>query len=74
MPQATDELRKRWGGRQGVGEDRAEEHLLSLGFTIDKGVIRAPKNWDWKDPKVVSADTWGAVEFLCDEWDYAYEP
>lgn len=74
MPQATDELRKRWGGENGVGDDKAMNHLLFHGFTFHQGIIHPPKGWDWKDPTAIGMDTWGAVEFLCDEWDYGYEP
>ncbi len=72
MPQATDELRKEWGGAGGVGADKAHRHLLNKGFTFDrKGFIHPPQGgYDYnKDTE----DTWGAVCFLCDEWDYGYE-
>lgn len=70
MPQATDELREAWGGDQGVGDDKAMKHLMALGFTFTRGgMIVAPEGWDWDPDKT---DAWGAVCFLCDEWDYGY--
>ncbi len=72
MPQATDEQREKWGGYGGVGEDKAMRHLAAKGFTFTGGgMIVAPAGWVWNDDK---SDCWGAVEFLCDEWDYGYEP
>lgn len=72
MPQASDELRERWGGRQGVGDDKAMGHLLRMGFTIDRGgTIHPPVGYSHKDDPT---DCEGAINFLCDEWDYAYEP
>jgi hypothetical protein len=72
MPQADDELRKRWGGEDGVGDDKAINHLRAKGFTFTRGgMIEPPPGWSWAADK---DDTWGAVCFLCDEWDYGYEP
>lgn len=72
MPQATDELRARWGGEQGVGEDKAYHHLSKLGFTMPGGRIKLPNGGF--DFKADTTDTWGAIEFLCDEWDYDFDP
>lgn len=74
MPQATDELRKRWGTDGGAGDEKAIEHLVKYGFEFNKGVIKPPPQWNWDDPRIKAADTWGAIEFLCDEWDYSYQP
>lgn len=71
MPQATDELRGRWGGEQGVGEDKAFNHLSKKGFTFNAGLIRPPLGYD---PHADTEDTEGAIDFLCDEWDYDYQP
>jgi hypothetical protein len=73
MPQATDELRAAWGGEYGVSEDKATDHLIRKGFRFDRGgVIRPPADgFDWEAD---DEDTWGAVCFMCDEWDYEYKP
>lgn len=76
MPQATDELRARWGGDDGIGDDKAIRHLLRKGFRFPDGIayglITPPVGgYDWDAD---TEDTWGAVEFLCDEWDYGYNP
>ena len=71
MPQATDELRARWGGRDGIGEDKALKHLAGHGFKLSRGgIIYPPIGFDPKDDPT---DCMGAVNFLCDEWDYGYE-
>jgi hypothetical protein len=72
MPQATDELRDRWGGDGGVADDKAMRHLLAKGFAFTRGgMIHPPRDYNWRDDK---EDTEGAIDFLCDEWDYAYDP
>lgn len=71
MPQATDDLRARWGGEGGVGDERAITHLADRGFTFTAGLIQPPSDYDHELDKT---DCEGAIDFLCDEWDYAYSP
>ena len=72
MPQATDELRDRWGGEQGVGEDKAYNHLKARGFVFTRGgMIHPPSDYDHKTD---TTDCEGAIDFLVDEWDYGYSP
>jgi hypothetical protein len=66
MPQATEEQRKLWGGRNGVGEDKAENFLQSHGYILQR-------NWTWKKPTpthTVTQEEYEAICFLIDEWDY----
>lgn len=62
MPQARPELRHLWG------EDPSRaERLLKERFTITAGVIRP------KAGVIPTEHEYSAIEYLCDEWDYAYE-
>jgi len=66
MPQASEELRRLWGGENGVGEDKAMAHLRAAGFRLLPG-------WTWLKPsddyEPTEADL-GAIGFLIDEWDF----
>jgi hypothetical protein len=68
MPQATEELRKYWGG---VDENTAVNHLLRRGFILTH-------DWCWLPPEGIIAEKdlsdrdRNAVFFLIDEWDYGY--
>jgi hypothetical protein len=70
MPQATDELRaimeKRFGDR--IDESGPLQHLLAQGFSERGGMLRPPPDHR------VSDEEWECIEFLCDEWDFAYLP
>lgn len=66
MPQASEELRKEWGGANGVGEDKAESYLLSKGYTLSPG-------WLWILPSsdhIPTEEETAAMCFLIEEWDY----
>ena len=63
MPQASDELRKRWG----IAPEKALRVLRGR-FDIDNGLIRP------KPAVFVQDEEYSAIDFLCDEWDYAYDP
>ena len=72
MPQASNKLRKAWGGQSGVGEDKAEAFLKSHGFIL-------LRNWFWELPperiqilryKAMTLDEVEAMTFLVEEWDY----
>ncbi len=64
MPQASDELRKKWGGEVGVSEDKAYEFLISKGWKCYKGAWTMPDH-------VITSDECEAISFLLDEWDHA---
>lgn len=65
MPQATDDLRQKWGGEGGVGEDKAIDHLTKRGY------ILTPKGQWFKPINIIMTnDDIEAVEFLWQEWDY----
>lgn len=65
MPQASDELREKWGGEMGVGEDKAYNYLVSKGYELTR-------QWLWKKPSnhSMTQDEFEAMKFLVDEWDY----
>lgn len=65
MPQASDEDRARWGGVDGIGEDKAIDYLRGRGFTLTR-------HWFWLKPDglEMTPDDWGAINFLIDEWDF----
>jgi hypothetical protein len=66
MPQATEALTKKWGGAQGIGEDKAMGYLQSRGFVLTKG-------WEWKKPRKnyqLTDDEVEAICFLIQEWDF----
>lgn len=66
MPQATEELRSKWGGQQGVGEDKAEDFLKERGYKLTR-------QWLWEKPTPAHTPTdeeLEAMAFLIQEWDY----
>ena len=68
MPQASDEDRAKWGGHQGVGEDKAMKHLEGRGYKL-------LRSWYWRPPpgvtlETMSLDDYEAMKFLVDEWDF----
>jgi hypothetical protein len=70
MPQASDELRKTIGELFGdeIDDWPPTKFLLSHGFT-EKG------GW-WTKPTPsysVTATEYTCLNFLCDEWDHAYD-
>ena len=63
MPQAPDELRVRWGS------DCAAFSQLGNRFDISRGGIITPR------PLVAPSEAdLSAIDYLCLEWDYGYEP
>lgn len=70
MPQSSSELRRKWGGEKGVGEDKATEFLVQQGWYEHKvGLWFRPHG---KKEKQITADEWEALQFLIEEWDHAY--
>ena len=69
MPQASDELRAKWGGEMGVGDDKAIAFLESKGWKeVGNGMWRRPAD------RKISDDEWDAIDFLVNEWDHGLEP
>jgi len=67
MPQSSDEMRAKWGGECGVGDDKATKYLEGKGYTLST-------NWVWVKPTPEHEPTLEeceAVQFLFEEWDYA---
>lgn len=67
MPQATDEVRAPWHGAEEGGDIAAWRYLESMGWTETKFVLTARKKHE-----DVTDKEWGAVDYLCDEWDWSY--
>lgn len=65
MPQATEELRKKWGGEHGIGDDKATNFLESQGYILTR-------DWLWIIPNdhIVTDEEALAVMFLIQEWDF----
>jgi hypothetical protein len=68
MPQATRELQIRWNHDQVMDSD-ATNHLLNSGnFYFSKGIIKAIPGYQ------PTPDDYSAIDYLCQEWDYGWEP
>jgi len=63
MPQATPELRKKF-----PGYDAEALNVLRQNFTNDRGLIRR-KDKNYKPTR----REFDAIDYLFQEWDYAYE-
>lgn len=63
MPQASERLRAMFS------DDRAAWEILRVDFADDRGVIRPVSPLDELTPA-----QFDAIDYLCDEWDYGYEP
>lgn len=62
MPQATEELREIWHQE---GDGKALAHLAP-NFTHRWGVIQPRHGY------VPTEQDYSAIDYLCQEWDYAY--
>lgn len=62
MPQATEELRKRWDG---PSEFKAMDHLHKRGFKLTP-------QWEWVPPMASepTEEDLSAILFLIQEWDF----
>lgn len=72
MPQASDEQRalmKKWFGGDGVDDAPAIDFLSARGWTCRGGMLVKPT-----PSHTVSEYEWECIAFLCDEWDYGYDP
>lgn len=67
MPQASETQRQKWGGAQGVGEDKACEFLKSRGWMLQQ-------DWSWQHPegRHPTEEEQDAAQFLVDEWDWGW--
>lgn len=71
MPQASDELRSKMAdyfGGSGVDDGPPYQYLKFRAWTDHRGMWIAP------DGVKISQKEWDCVAFLCDEWDYGYDP
>ncbi len=70
MPQADDELRAKIEKMFGdpVDDSGPYKKLIDAGFVDARGILRPPAGRD------ISDDEWTCIAFLCDEWDYSFDP
>lgn len=71
MPQASDEQRnlmEKWFGDP-IDERGPNNFLRSHGYTQRGGVLISPT-----PSHTVSKDEWECIAFLCDEWDFGFDP
>lgn len=71
MPTASDELRDKMEKYFGdpIDDSGPYKYILSRGYTDTAGLLRRPS----LDYAITDLE-WDCIMFLCDEWDYAYEP
>lgn len=62
MPSGPIELHEKWE------HDGNAWDALKTRFIDDRGIIRP------KDGVVPTEEEWSAINYLCFEWDYGYEP
>jgi hypothetical protein len=70
MPQASDKLRAQMAtyfGGSGIDDFPPYRYLHLHGWKDRAGMLIAPK-------REITQKEWDCVAFLCDEWDYAYDP
>jgi len=64
MPQANDELRAMFE------DDQVALNVIDKNFVIAKGFVIRPRVEDYKPTEYEG----NAIDYLCDEWDFAYDP
>ena len=67
MPTASNEVRAPWHNEAAGYDAGAFEYLERRGWTEDKFLLSPPRI-----PHVISLQEYGAVDYLCDEWDWGY--
>lgn len=74
MPQATDESRNQmveYFGQESFCDLYAPlEFLRAQGWTDPAGWLRYPEG---KTRAEITKKEWDCVDFLCDEWDFAFD-
>lgn len=79
MPTTTQELRDKFMKDGDDGIDAAEQIIISHGGTVNItsiGIIKIPAHMQWDEDGnnydiPYMEEFWDAVQFLCEEWDYA---
>ena len=71
MPQASDESRERMRVMFGdpIDDSGPYKFLYARGYTDKAGMLMPPK-----PDHQVTEEEWACIVFLCDEWDYGYDP
>lgn len=70
MPQASDEDREKMAkyfGGDGIDMMHPLRYLVLHGWKDHRGLLIAPK-------RDIDQKEWDCVYFLCDEWDFGYDP
>lgn len=65
MPQASNELRAMF-----PGHDAQALAVIDANFVVAKGWVIRPRVSGYK----MSDQEGYAIDYLCDEWDFAYDP
>jgi hypothetical protein len=71
MPQASDEMRAlmdQWFGDP-ISDAGPMEFLIDQGYADRGGMIVKPN-----PDHAVTEREWKCIEFMCDEWDYSFDP
>lgn len=71
MPQASDEQRelmRRWFGDP-IDDGPPYRFLMARGYADRRGMLVKPTS-----AHTVSTEEWECICFLCDEWDYGFDP
>lgn len=73
LPQASDELRERMRVRFGdeISEQGPWEYLIKRQWREKAGMMIRPSD---KTEEKITPDEWECINFLCDEWDFGYDP
>lgn len=66
MPQATQELRDRFP----MGDDQAWDLIKGL-VENHRGILQPKKDTDLD---LFTNDMWQVIDYLCQEWDYGWNP
>ncbi len=66
MPQASEYTRNKYANMIGEYPEDGETWLISRGYSVKHGYIRAPID------HVESEKDAAALDYLCQEWDYAF--
>src|SRR5258708_4858004 len=71
MPTASNEIREEMRKMFGdpIDDLGPIKYLMDRGYTEKQnGMLRPPLN------HIPTDEEWACIEFLCDEWDFGYEP
>lgn len=65
--ESREEMRKMFGDP--VSPNGPYRYLKDKGYVEDAGMLKPPKS-----SHLVTTEEWACISFLCDEWDYGFDP